>query len=64
MVTGYAAESSGLRVQKFPDVVDVRVHVRSESRFDLDVTISSPCDMPQRYNEIGIHIGRFVQGSF
>lgn len=43
------AESAGLRVQKFPDVVDVRVHVRSDSRFDFDATISSPYDTPQRY---------------
>lgn len=43
------AESAGLRVQKFPDVVDVRVHARSDSRFDFDATISSPYDTPQRY---------------
>ncbi len=43
------AESAGLKVQKYPDVVDVRVHVRSDSRFDFDATISSPYDTPQRY---------------
>lgn len=43
------AESAELRVQKFPDVVDVRVHARSDSRFDFDATISSPYDTPQRY---------------
>ena len=43
------AESAGLRVQKYPDVVDVRVHARSDSRFDFDATISSPYDTPQRY---------------
>ena len=43
------AESAGLRVQKFPDVVEVRVHARSDSRFDFDATISSPYDTPQRY---------------
>ena len=36
-------------MQKFPDVVDVRVHARSDSTYDFDATISSPYDTPQRY---------------
>lgn len=43
------AESAGLKIQKFPDVIDVRVHARSDSRFDFDATISSAYDTPQRY---------------
>lgn len=43
------AQSAGLMNQKFPDVIDVRVHVRSDNRFDFDATISSPYDTPQRY---------------
>ena len=43
------AQSAGLMNQKFPDVIDVRVHARSDSRFDFDATISSPYDTPQRY---------------
>lgn len=44
-----AAQSAGLMNQKFPNVIDVRVHARSDSRFDFDATISSPYDTPQRY---------------
>ena len=43
------AQSAGLMNQKYPDVIDVRVHVRSDNRFDFDATISSPYDTPQRY---------------
>ena len=43
------AQSAGLMNQKYPDVIDVRVHVRSDNRFDFDATISSPYDPPQRY---------------
>jgi hypothetical protein len=35
--------------QKYPDVVDVKVHARGDNRFDFDTTISSPYDTPQRY---------------
>ena len=35
--------------QQFPDVVNVRIKARGSNRFDLDVTVSSPYDTPQRY---------------
>jgi hypothetical protein len=44
-----AVQSAGLMNQKFPDVIDVRVHARSDGHFDFDATISSPYDTPQRY---------------
>ena len=42
-------QSAGLMNQQYPDVIDVRVHARSDNRFDFDATISSPYDTPQRY---------------
>lgn len=44
-----AAQSAGLKEQKYPDVIDVRVHARSDNRFDFGAMISSPYDTPQRY---------------
>ena len=44
-----AVQSAGLTNQKYPDVVDVLVHARSDGGFDFDATISSPYDTPQRY---------------
>ncbi|QCB45080.1 hypothetical protein [Hydrogenophaga sp. PAMC20947] len=35
--------------QRFPDVVGVRIRAKGPSTFDLDVTVSSPYDTPQRY---------------
>ena len=35
--------------QEFADVVDVRIRARGTGTFDLDVTVSSPYDSPQRY---------------
>lgn len=43
------AQSAGWMHQKYPDVVDVQVHVRSDRRFDFDATIASPYDTPERY---------------
>lgn len=43
------AQSAGQQLQKYPDVIDVRVHARSDNRFDFDATISSAYDTPQRY---------------
>ena len=37
-------QSAGLMNQKYPNVIDVRVHARSDNRFDFDATISSPYD--------------------
>lgn len=36
-------------VQKFPDVVDVRVQVRGANSFDFEATVSSPYDTAKRY---------------
>ena len=43
------AHCAGQAIQKYPDVIDVRVHARNDGRFDFDATISSPYDTPQRY---------------
>ena len=43
------AHSADLAIQKFPDVVNAKVQIRGDNRFDFDVTISSPYDSPQRY---------------
>lgn len=48
-IDGAIAGASGVMDQKFPDVIDVRVHARGDRRFDFDVTLSSPYDTPQRY---------------
>jgi hypothetical protein len=47
MVSMASATAAGH--QKYPDVVDVKVQVRGDNRFDFDVTVSSPYDTPQRY---------------
>lgn len=44
-----AVQAAGMTNQKYPDVIDVRVHARSDGLFDFDATISSPYDTPQRY---------------
>lgn len=44
-----AAEPAAHAMQRFPDVVDVRVQARTAQRFDFDVTVSSPYDTPRRY---------------
>lgn len=44
-----AAEPETHVIQRFPDVVDVRVAARTAQRFDFDVTVSSPYDTPRRY---------------
>ena len=49
MVAMASAQPQGAEGQKYPDVVDVKVHARDKNRFDFDVTISSPYDTPQRY---------------
>jgi len=44
-----SAQSADLAIQKFPDVLDVKVQTRADNRFDFDVTVSSPYDTPKRY---------------
>ncbi len=47
------AQSKAADVQKYPDVVNVKVKASvktsSDGRFDFDVTIASPYETPQRY---------------
>jgi hypothetical protein len=49
MVNLASAQMADATNQKYPDVVDVKVHARGDNRFDFDATISSPYDTPQRY---------------
>ena len=44
-----SAQTTDVKNQKYPDVVNVKVHARGADRFDFDATISSPYDSPQRY---------------
>jgi hypothetical protein len=43
------AQPSETEVQKFPDVVEVRVRAQGPHIYDFDVTISSRYDSPVRY---------------
>lgn len=45
----WLGRSAQAQEQRFPDVVGVRIKARGGNRFDLDVTVSSPYDTPQRY---------------
>lgn len=47
--TGVAAELANTVVQKYPNVIAVKVHARGADTYDFDVTVSSPYDTPQRY---------------
>lgn len=49
LLMGLLAPPAMAQVQKFPDVVGVRVVARSPGQFDFDVTVSSPYDSPKRY---------------
>lgn len=49
MVNLASAQMADAVNQKYPDVVDVKVHARGDNRFDFDATVSSPYDTPQRY---------------
>jgi hypothetical protein len=49
MLNPASAQTIDAMNQKYPDVVDVKVHARGNNRFDFDATISSPYDTPQRY---------------
>lgn len=49
IVASMASETTGAELQKYPDVVDVKVAARGENHFDFDVTISSPYDTLTRY---------------
>ena len=36
-------------VEKYPDILSVKVQPRNDNHFDFDVTVSSPYDTQQRY---------------
>jgi hypothetical protein len=65
VVMGGLAWPAWAQVQKFADVVGVRVVERSAGVFDFDVTVSSPYDTPERYAD-GFRVtsedGRTVYG--
>jgi hypothetical protein len=44
-----AAPAADVSSQKHPDVISAKVQPRGATRFDFDVTVSSPYDTPQRY---------------
>ena len=46
---GALAQSPNAIVQKFPDVLGVKVRAQASGKFDFDVTVSSPYDSPNRY---------------
>jgi len=43
------AQSPNATVQKYPDVVAVKIRAHASGNFDFDVTVSSPYDSPGRY---------------
>jgi hypothetical protein len=49
MLTTAHAQPQATATQKFPDVVSAKVTARGAQTFDVDVTVSSPYDTPQRY---------------
>jgi len=44
-----AAFSADASLQKYPDVISVKVNARGSDIFNFDVTVSSPYDTPRRY---------------
>jgi hypothetical protein len=48
-IAGSAVLQVEAAVQKYPDVVGVKVKARGPNLFDFDVTVSSPYDSAQRY---------------
>ncbi|MBW3606325.1 MAG: hypothetical protein KY460_15755 [Actinobacteria bacterium] len=50
--TGGAGASPGATdtaEQRYPDIVDAEVRPAGDGRFDIEVTVSSPYDTPERY---------------
>jgi hypothetical protein len=45
----WLGRSAWANEQRFPDVVKVSIRAKGSNTFDLDVTVSSPYDTPQRY---------------
>lgn len=48
-IAGFEARSQDTSVQKYPDVLAVKIRPRGGEAFDFDVTVSSPYDSPRRY---------------
>jgi len=49
LISGVAAQPDSGGIQRYPDVVAVKVTPRGGNRFDFDVTLSSRYDSPERY---------------
>lgn len=47
--TGVEAQPPNASVQKYPNVLDVKIRPRAAGMFDFDVSVSSPYDSPHRY---------------
>lgn len=45
----FSVQAEDVTIQKYPNVISVKVKHDTESIFDFDVTVSSPYDTPQRY---------------
>ena len=43
------AQPEKIDVEKYPDILSVKVQPRGDNHFDFDVTVSSPYDTQQRY---------------
>lgn len=43
------AQAVDVALQKYPDVLAAKIRLSGTDTFDLDVTISSPYDIPKRY---------------
>lgn len=46
---GPSAAAQELNGEEYPDIVDATLRPRSDTVFDVEVTVSSPYDTPQRY---------------
>jgi hypothetical protein len=46
---GLSASAQSRLEQRFPDIVSVKVRASGSNKFDFDVTVSSPYDVPARY---------------
>ncbi len=53
-----SAQPAAAAMQRYPDVLAVKVQPRGRDRFDFDVTISSPYDTPERYADGFRLVGR------
>jgi hypothetical protein len=57
-LTSLPAEAADVSMQKYPDVIAVKVRASGAEVFDFDVTVSSPYDTAQRYADAFRVIGK------